>query len=56
MGSESFGKMAGNIVAAKIPAFMEALANILNEAPESDFGSWRLTHKTQYMELVKAFE
>ena len=56
MGSESFGKMAGNIVAAKIPAFMEALANILNEAPEADFGSWRLTHKTQYMELVKAFE
>ena len=56
MGSESFGKMAGNIVAAKIPAFMEALANILNEAPEADFGSWRLTHKTQYMDLIKSFE
>lgn len=56
MGSESFGKMAGNIVAANIPAFMEALANILNEAPEADFGSWRLTHKAQYMDLIKSFE
>lgn len=56
MGSESFGKMAGNIVAANIPAFMEALANILNEAPEADFGSWRVTHKAQYMDLIKSFE
>ena len=56
MGSESFGKMAGNIVAANIPSFMAALANILNEAPEADFGSWRLTHKAQYMDLIKSFE
>lgn len=56
MGSESFGRMAGNIVAAKIPAFIEALANILNEAPEADFGSWRLTHKAQYMDLIKSYE
>ena len=48
--------MAGNIVATKIPAFMEALANVLNEAPEAGFGSWRLTHKAQYMELIKSFE
>ena len=38
-------KMAGHIVATKIPEFMEALANKLNEAPEPDFGTWRLTHK-----------
>ena len=56
MGSESFGRMAGNIVAAKIPAFIEALANILNEAPEADFGSWRLTDKAQYMDLIKSYE
>jgi nitrite/sulfite reductase, 4Fe-4S iron-sulfur cluster-binding domain protein len=56
MGSENFGKMAGHIVATKIPEFMEALANKLNEASEPDFGSWRLTHKAQYMELIKAFE
>jgi nitrite/sulfite reductase ferredoxin domain protein len=56
MGSESFGKMAGHIVATKIPKFMEALANTLNESPEPDFGTWRLTHKAQYMELIKAFE
>ena len=40
----------------KIPEFMEALANKLNEAPEPDFGTWRLTHKGEYMELIKAFE
>jgi len=56
MGSENFGKMAGHIVATKIPEFMEALANKLNEAPEPDFGTWRLTHKGEYMELIKAFE
>ncbi|PQL20219.1 ferredoxin [Veillonella denticariosi JCM 15641] len=56
MGSENFGKMAGNIVSTKIPEFMEALANILNEAPEPDFGSWRLTHKSEYMNLIKSFE
>ncbi len=56
MGSENFGKMAGHIVATKIPEFMEALANTLNESPEPDFGSWRMTHKAQYMELIKAFE
>ena len=48
--------MAGHIVATKIPEFMEALANKLNEAPEPDFGTWRLTHKAEYMELIKAFE
>ena len=56
MGSENFSKMAGHIVATKIPEFMEALANKLNEAPEPDFGTWRLTHKGEYMELIKAFE
>ena len=56
MGSENFGKMAGHIVATKIPEFMEALVNKLNEAPEPDFGTWRLTHKGEYMELIKAFE
>ena len=56
MGSENFGKMAGNIVATKIPEFLETLANILNESSEPDFGTWRLTHKAEYMELIKAFE
>ena len=44
MGSENFGKMAGNIVATRIPEFLESLANILNESPEPDFGTWRMTH------------
>ena len=56
MGSENFGKMAGNIVATRIPEFLESLANILNESPEPDFGTWRLTHKGDYMNLIKAFE
>lgn len=56
MGSENFGKMAGNIVATKIPEFLESLANILNQSPEPDFGTWRMTYKAQYMELIKAFE
>lgn len=56
MGSEQFGKMAGNIVATKIPEFMAELAKKLNKAEEPDFGAWRLTHKGEYLELIKSFE
>ena len=49
-------KWPGTLWLQKIPEFMEALANKLNEAPEPDFGTWRMTHKAQYMELIKAFE
>ena len=45
MGSENFGKMAGNIVATKIPEFLEALANTLNQSPEPDI--WYLENDTQ---------
>lgn len=56
MGSEQFGKMAGNIEAVRIPAFMADLANMLNAAEEPDFATWRINHKAEYMELIKSYE
>ncbi|WP_273419485.1 nitrite/sulfite reductase [Veillonella caviae] len=56
MGEEQFGKMIGVIEAVKIPAFIAELAQRLNDAEESDFATWRIHHKAEYMELVQAYE
>ena len=57
MGSENFSKMAGNIGSYKNSRILESLTKYSKRISRTRLWVMEgMTHKAQYMELIKAFE